>query len=37
MSTFGDDLVQSLKEALTYAKSEGLVLVHAQLTPGELT
>ena len=32
MSTFGEDLIQSLNEALTHAKGEGPVIVHAPVT-----
>ena len=31
MSTFGDDLIQSLNEALAHAKGEGPAIVHAPL------
>lgn len=33
MSTFGEDLIQSLNEALAHAKGEGLARVHASVTP----
>ena len=33
MSTFGEDLVQSLNEALAHAKGEGPAVVHACVTP----
>ena len=33
MSTFGDDLIQSLNEALAHARGEGPAIVHAHLTP----
>ena len=33
MSTFGDDLIQSLNEALAHAKGEGPAIVHALVTP----
>ncbi len=33
MSTFGEDLIQSLNEALAHAKGEGLAMVHAPVTP----
>ena len=35
MSTFGDDLIQSLNEALAHAKDEGPAIVHAPVTPLE--
>jgi hypothetical protein len=36
MSTFGEDLIQSLNEALTHAKGEGPATVHAPVTPREV-
>ena len=36
MSTFGEDLVQSLNEALAHAKREGPAIVHAPVTPREV-
>ena len=36
MSTFGEDLVQSLNEALAHAKGEGPAIVHAPVTPREV-
>ncbi len=33
MSTFGDDLVQSLREALAHAKGEGPAIVHSDISP----
>ncbi len=33
MSTFADDLIQSLNEALVHAKGEGPSVVHAPVTP----
>ena len=36
MSTFGDDLIQSLKEALAHAKGEGPATLHAPVTPREV-
>ncbi|MBD3743331.1 MAG: helix-turn-helix domain-containing protein [Rhodobacterales bacterium] len=33
MSTFGDDLIQSLSEAVAHAKGEGPAVVHAPLEP----
>ena len=36
MNTFGDDLIQSLEEALAHAKGEGLAVVHAPVTPREV-
>ena len=35
MSTFGDDLIQSLNEALAHTKDEGPAIVHAPVTPRE--
>ena len=36
MSTFGEDLIQSLNEALAHAKGEGLAIVHTPVTPREV-
>ena len=36
MSTFGEDLNQSLNEALAHAKGEGPAVVHAPVTPREV-
>jgi putative transcriptional regulator len=36
MSTFGNDLVQSLNEALAHARGEGPAIVHAPVTPREV-
>ena len=36
MSTFGDDLIQSLNEALAHAKGEGPAILHTVLTPHEV-
>ena len=36
MSTFGDDLIRSLNEALAHAKGEGPAIVHASVTPREV-
>ncbi len=36
MSTFGDDLIRSLDEALSHAEGEGLAIVHAPVTPREV-
>ena len=36
MSTFGEDLSQSLNEALAHAKGEGPAIVHALVTPREV-
>ena len=36
MSTFGNDLVQSLNEALAHARGEGHAVVHAPVTPREV-
>ena len=33
MSTFGDDLIQSLREALAHAKGDGPAVVQAPMTP----
>ena len=33
MSTFGDDLIQSLTEALAHAKGEGPAIVHTPISP----
>ena len=36
MSTFGDDLIRSLNEALAHAKGDGPAVVHAPVTPREV-
>lgn len=36
MSTFGEDLIQPLNEALAHAKGEGSAMVHAPVTPREV-
>ena len=36
MSTFGEDLIQSLNEALAHAKGKGPAIVHASATPREI-
>ena len=36
MSTFGEDLIQSLDEALAHARDEGPAVVHAPVTPREV-
>ena len=36
MSTFGNDLIESLGEALAHAKGEGPAVVHAPVTPREV-
>ena len=36
MSTFGEDLIQSLNEALAHTKGEGPAMVHAAVTPREV-
>lgn len=36
MSTFGNDLIQSLKEALAHAKGDGNAIVHTPMTPREV-
>ena len=35
MSTFGDDLIQAMTEALAHAKGEGPAIVHAPLFRGK--
>ncbi|MCY4098257.1 MAG: helix-turn-helix domain-containing protein [Rhodospirillales bacterium] len=36
MSTFGDELIQSLNEALAHARGEAPAVVHAPVTPREV-
>ena len=36
MSTFGDDLIQSVGEALAHARGEGPATVHAPVVPREV-
>ena len=36
MSDFGDDLIQSLSEALAHAKGEGPAVVHTPMVPREV-
>ena len=36
MNTFGDDLIQSLTEALAHAKGEGPAIVHVPVAPREV-
>lgn len=36
MSKFGDDLIQSLGEAVAHAKGKGHAIVHAPLDPSEV-
>ena len=36
MSTFGEDLIKSLDEALAHAKGEGPAIVHAPVSPREV-
>ena len=36
MSTFGEDLVRSLEEAVSHAKGEGPAIVHAPVAPREV-
>ena len=36
MSTFGDDLIQAMTEALAHAKGEGPAFVHAPIAPREV-
>ena len=35
MSTFGEDLIQSLNEALAHSKGEGPAIVHTPIAPRE--
>ena len=36
MSTFGDDLIRSLNEALAHATGEGAAIVHTPVAPREV-
>ncbi len=36
MNTFGDDLIQSLTEALAHAKGKGPAIVHVPVAPREV-
>jgi len=36
MTTFGNDLIQSLEEAIAHAKGEGPALVHSSATPRDV-
>lgn len=36
MSTFGEDLIQAMTEALAHAKGDGPAVVHAPMTPREV-
>ena len=36
MSTFGEDLIQSLNEALAHAKGEGPAIVHTPISPRDV-
>ena len=36
MSSFGDDLIQAMTEALAHAKGEGPAVVHAAIAPREV-
>ncbi len=36
MSTLGNDLIQSLNEALAHARGEGPAIVHAPVAPREV-
>lgn len=36
MSTFGEDLIQSLNEALAHAQGEGAAIVHTPVDPREI-
>ncbi len=36
MSTFGDDLIQAMSEALAHAQGDGPAIVHAPLAPREV-
>ena len=36
MNTFGQDLIQSLEEALAHARGEGPAILHSSVTPREV-
>ena len=36
MTTFGDDLIQAMTEALAHAKGEGLAVMHEAITPRDV-
>jgi putative transcriptional regulator len=36
MSTFSDDLIQSMTEALAHAKGEGHAIIHDPIAPREV-
>lgn len=36
MSTFADDLIQSLNEAIAHAKGEGTAILHTPVTPRDV-
>ena len=36
MTSFGEDLIQSLGEALAHAKGEGPAIVHSEVSPREV-
>ena len=36
MSTFGNDLIQAMTEALTHAKGEGPAIIHDPIAPREV-
>lgn len=36
MSSFGDDLIQAMTEALSHAKGEGPAIVHVPMAPREV-
>jgi putative transcriptional regulator len=36
MSSFGDDLIQAMTEALAHAKGEGPAIIHAPIAPREV-
>ena len=36
MSTFVEELIQSMKEALAHANGNGPAIIHVQLTPREV-
>ncbi len=36
MSSFGDDLIQAMTEALAHAKCEGTAIIHAPMAPREV-
>ena len=36
MSTFGDDLIQAMAEAIAHAKGEGSAIIHTPVAPREV-